>query len=248
MVIVMENTTFGSVIGSHDAPTINALADGCALATDYHGIQFPSLPNYIQMTSGTAPPSIAGDGRRGSDCTPAADCQSTDPSIFCQLEAAGLSWKSYAESMPSNCFLQDAGRVRTAAQSGRLLRQRSRRLREVRRADGHDRDRARWHPTCAAARCRPTASSPRTSATTGTTPAAASRPGGRGGSIHGGVDAQDRIASPDYQSGKPDRDPDRRHLLQRRSEQPSGHDRGQPVVRPHTRARPPTSTTTRCCG
>ncbi len=109
MVIVMENTTFGSVIGSKDAPTINALANGCALATDYHGIQFPSLPNYIQMTSGTAPQSIAGDGRRGSDCTPAADCQSTDPSIFGQMITAGLSWKSYAESMPSNCFGSDAG-------------------------------------------------------------------------------------------------------------------------------------------
>ncbi len=109
LVIVMENTSFDSVIGSHDAPTINALADGCGLATNYHGIQFPSLPNYIQMTSGTAPPSIAGDRRRGSDCTPSPECQSTDPSIFSQLEAAHRSWKSYAESMPSNCFLEDAG-------------------------------------------------------------------------------------------------------------------------------------------
>jgi phosphatidylinositol-3-phosphatase len=109
MVIVMENTTFGSVIGSQDAPTINALAGACALASDYHGIQFPSLPNYIQMTSGTAPQSIAGDGQRGSDCSPASDCQSTDPSIFSQITAAGLRWKSYAESMPSNCFPQNTG-------------------------------------------------------------------------------------------------------------------------------------------
>lgn len=109
MVIVMENTSFDSVIGSHHAPTINALADGCGLAANYHGIQFPSLPNYIQMTSGTVPSSIGGDGRRGSDCSPAPGCESTDPSIFSQLEGAGLSWRSYAESMPSNCFLQDAG-------------------------------------------------------------------------------------------------------------------------------------------
>ena len=97
------------MIGSRDAPTINALADGCGLASDYHGIQFPSLPNYIQMTSGTAPPSIAGeDGGLGLHAQ-LRDCQSTDPSIFTQLEAAGLSWKGYAESMPSNCFLQDEG-------------------------------------------------------------------------------------------------------------------------------------------
>ena len=109
MVIVMENTTFGAVIGSPSAPTINALADACGLATDYHGIQFPSLPNYIQMTSGTAPPAIAGDGTAGSDCTPSGACESTDPSIFTQLQAAGRSWKAYAESMPANCFLADAG-------------------------------------------------------------------------------------------------------------------------------------------
>jgi hypothetical protein len=109
MVIVMENTTFGAVIGSKDAPTINALAGACAVATDYHGIQFPSLPNYIQMTSGAAPQSIAGNGQRGSDCSPGGDCQSTDPSIFSQMTAAGLGWKSYAESMPSNCFRQNLG-------------------------------------------------------------------------------------------------------------------------------------------
>ena len=65
MVIVMENTTFGAVIGSPSAPTINALADACGLATDYHGIQFPSLPNYIQMTSGTARDRRRRHGRLG---------------------------------------------------------------------------------------------------------------------------------------------------------------------------------------
>ena len=37
----------------------------CGLATDYHGIQFPSLPNYIALTSGQVPPAIAGDGVKG---------------------------------------------------------------------------------------------------------------------------------------------------------------------------------------
>ncbi len=109
MVIVMENTTFGTVINSPQASTINNLATACGLASNFHGIQFPSLPNYIQLTSGTAPPSIAGNGVKGSDCAPSANCQSTDPSVFAQLESAGLSWKSYAESMPSNCYLSNTG-------------------------------------------------------------------------------------------------------------------------------------------
>src|SRR5438067_10178539 len=58
MVIVMENRGFSQVIGSPNAATITATAAACGLATDYHGIQYPSLPNYIHLVSGTAPPWI----------------------------------------------------------------------------------------------------------------------------------------------------------------------------------------------
>ena len=60
-------------------------------ATDYHGIQFPSLPNYIALTSGQVPPAIAGDGVKGVDCLPSPTCQSTDPSIFTQIDAAAAA-------------------------------------------------------------------------------------------------------------------------------------------------------------
>ena len=62
---MLENTDFGQIIGSTQAPNTNALAAACALATNYHGIQFPSLPNYIALTSGQVPPAIAGDGVKG---------------------------------------------------------------------------------------------------------------------------------------------------------------------------------------
>lgn len=118
LTIVLENTDFNSLIGSAQAPNVNALAAGCGLATDYHGIQFPSLPNYVALTSGQVPPEIAGDGITGRDCLPAPGCQSTDPSIFTQVADAAAAatdpataptWRTYAESMPANCGLVNAG-------------------------------------------------------------------------------------------------------------------------------------------
>ena len=111
LVMVMENTDYGTVIGSPEAPTINDLARACGLATNYHGIQFPSLPNYVAMTSGQIPPYIAGDGSRGRDCLPVGACTSADASIFSQIDQRGtaLSWKVYAESMPQPCFSRNQG-------------------------------------------------------------------------------------------------------------------------------------------
>jgi hypothetical protein len=110
LTIVLENTDAADIVGSALAPNMNALAQSCGIATDYHGIQFPSLPNYIALTSGQVPPSIAGDGVKGRDCLPSPSCESTDPSIFTQISeqaaaqpAAPLSWRTYAESMPANC-------------------------------------------------------------------------------------------------------------------------------------------------
>lgn len=114
LTIVFENTDLTSIIGSPAAPNMNALASACGLATNYHGIQFPSLPNYIAMTSGQIPPAIAGDGVNGRDCSPSPTCDSTDPSIFTQIDAtsattAPLTWRTYAESMPTNCATRNAG-------------------------------------------------------------------------------------------------------------------------------------------
>jgi phosphatidylinositol-3-phosphatase len=114
LTIVVENTDLDQIVGSAQAPNMNALVDACGLAANYHGIQFPSLPNYIALTSGQIPPSIAGDGVRGHDCRPSATCQSTDPSIFTQIDAtaggaAPLSWRTYAESMPENCTRTNVG-------------------------------------------------------------------------------------------------------------------------------------------
>ncbi len=114
LTIIVENTDLDSIVGSPQAPNMNALISACGLAANYHGIQFPSLPNYIALTSGQVPPSIGGDGVKGRDCLPSATCQSTDPSIFTQIgatagQAQPLSWRTYAESMPENCTHANVG-------------------------------------------------------------------------------------------------------------------------------------------
>src|SRR5436190_10158082 len=108
LTIVIENTDLDQIAGSAQAPNMNALIGACGLASDYHGIQFPSLPNYIALTSGQAPASIAGNGVKGRDCLPSPTCDSTDPSIFTQIGATAgsaqpLSWRTYAEDMPEDC-------------------------------------------------------------------------------------------------------------------------------------------------
>jgi phospholipase C len=98
----MENHSYDSVIGASDAPYINSLAGECGLATNYHNITHPSLPNYISATSGL---DLAGLDPFTGDCDPTGDCTASTQSIFAQ----GESWKAYEDSMPSNCHPSDAG-------------------------------------------------------------------------------------------------------------------------------------------
>ena len=98
----MENHSYGTIIGSKQAPYINRLAAGCGLATNYHNITHPSLPNYIAATSGLKYSQLA---EFASDCAPAAGCTTTAPSIFGQ----GETWRAYEESMPPNCHRANSG-------------------------------------------------------------------------------------------------------------------------------------------
>src|SRR5215469_2584925 len=100
--IMMENHSFNAIIGSKQAPYINSLARKCGLATNYHNISHPSLPEYIAATSGVGYANLL---RFDSDCNPTRPCVTSAPSIFGQ----GETWKSYEESMPSNCDRSLAG-------------------------------------------------------------------------------------------------------------------------------------------
>ena len=94
----MENKAYGQIIGSANAPYLNALARQCGLASNFHAAASPSLPNYIALTSG-ATQGITDDNDPASHPLAVA-------SIFSQL---GSDWRSLAESMPSRCALSDSG-------------------------------------------------------------------------------------------------------------------------------------------
>src|SRR5258708_12308984 len=51
--ILDENLSYSQVIGSPDAPDINALAADYGIATHYTGVGDPSEPNYVGMLGGS---------------------------------------------------------------------------------------------------------------------------------------------------------------------------------------------------
>jgi acid phosphatase len=105
LLIWEENHSYGSVIGSSAAPEINRLARLCGSATHYMAVTHPSLPNYMSMTSGLSYAYPPWDG----DCAPFGNCTTKATSIFAELAAKGKEWRSYAESMTSNCSLATYG-------------------------------------------------------------------------------------------------------------------------------------------
>jgi acid phosphatase len=95
---MMENTSYGSIVGSSAAPYINSLLSSGAVATNYYGVAHPSLPNYLASTGGST-------FGITSDCT---TCWVSARNIADNVEAAGKSWKAYEESMPSACYIGDS--------------------------------------------------------------------------------------------------------------------------------------------
>ncbi len=107
--IMMENTSYATIISNPLAPRINVLANKYGLATNYFGVTHPSEPNYLA--------NIAGDYFGIQDdnafyCTPAlagtdANCAGTTvnhtieaPTLADQLTAAGMTWKGYFQNLP----------------------------------------------------------------------------------------------------------------------------------------------------
>jgi hypothetical protein len=97
--VLMENHGYSQVIGSSSAPYVNNLASTYGLATNYFGVDHPSLPNYLAVTSGSAQ-GISNDN------APSANPVNS-PSIFSQLP--GGRSRSVQQDMPSNCTRSDSG-------------------------------------------------------------------------------------------------------------------------------------------
>ena|SRR5215469_12895927 len=107
--IMMENTSYSTIIGNPLAPNINTLADTYGLATDYFGVTHPSEPNYVANIGGSFF-GIQDDNQ--FYCTPAlaktdSNCGGTTvnhtitaPSLGGQLTAAGMTWRGYFQGLP----------------------------------------------------------------------------------------------------------------------------------------------------
>lgn len=91
--IMMENHGYNEIVGNPDAPQINALANAYGLATESFGVTHPSEPNYVAA--------IGGNFFGIQDDGPYTGHTINAPSLASQLEAAGLTWKSYQQSLPS---------------------------------------------------------------------------------------------------------------------------------------------------
>ena len=93
VVLVMEeNESASSVIGSSSAwHYLNSLATQYGQATNYYGNYHPSIDNYFMITAGTNP----AKNNDSFTATVSAD------NIVRHMLTAGLTWKSYAQSLPS---------------------------------------------------------------------------------------------------------------------------------------------------
>lgn len=88
--VVEENHGYSSVIGSPSMPWLNGLASQFGLAANYYANSHPSIGNYFMLTTGQL---VTTD----DSFTGTVDVDN----LVRELIAAGKTWKSYAESLPS---------------------------------------------------------------------------------------------------------------------------------------------------
>lgn len=94
-VIVMENRTYAEAMAQ---PYTSSLAAQYAVATNYHAITHPSLPNYLALTGGST------FGVKDNDYH-----RLPPGGIGAQLTERGITWRAYMEGMSGDC-LDDEGR------------------------------------------------------------------------------------------------------------------------------------------
>lgn len=98
MVIMMENTDYSQFAGSPAMPFLNELGHGYADFTQAYGWHYPSLPNYLELLSGSH------EGVDGDCDITDPDCSGfTNPTLVDQLEASDISWHAYYQGLDNGC-------------------------------------------------------------------------------------------------------------------------------------------------
>lgn len=100
--ILMENHSYSQVWNTSSSPYITSLGKSYARATNYRAITHPSLPNYLDLYGGS-------NYGITTDCSPSSSCHINAQNLADNMDAKGLTWKSYEESMPSPCYLTTSG-------------------------------------------------------------------------------------------------------------------------------------------
>jgi len=100
VVVVEENRSFSQIIGSPDAPFINALATTGALLTGMYGITHPSQPNYLHLFSGSSQGQMSNDVPGSQPFTTA--------NLGAALAAVGRTFTGYSESLPAVGYQGDS--------------------------------------------------------------------------------------------------------------------------------------------
>lgn len=93
VVVVFENHAYSQVIGSITAPYINSLKTGGASLTQSYAQTHPSQPNYFALFSGST------QGITDDSCYTPGFSSATN--LAAEQIAAGRSWASYNETLPS---------------------------------------------------------------------------------------------------------------------------------------------------
>jgi hypothetical protein len=92
VMVIEENHSYSSIIGSSSAPYINSLARQGALFTQSYANYHPSQPNYLELFSGS---------NQGVTNDNIPTQLFTTPNLGAELSQAGLTFGGYSESLPA---------------------------------------------------------------------------------------------------------------------------------------------------
>ena len=92
-IVLEENANYSKTIGNPRLPYLNSLANRYGLSTNYFANTHPSIGNYFMLTTGQI---LTNDDSQTPDSFPV----SVD-NVVRELLAAGKTWKSYCEDIPS---------------------------------------------------------------------------------------------------------------------------------------------------
>jgi acid phosphatase len=119
VVVIMENHSYGQIIGAAEAPNITALAaeganfvnaptDPVGATSGSHSLRHPSQPNYLELFSGNNQGTLQ-DGHPGTISEPLSSPPPfATPNLAASLIASGFTFATYSQNLPSVGFDGDS--------------------------------------------------------------------------------------------------------------------------------------------